>query len=202
MRLPRPLRRRAETMARPARVRIRRRKPWTRARRRLFGWNVRLPLATVNTPRIGGHPAVPEAFGDSLDVGSARRPGRWSAQDSHHAEGDCTRVLIQFYRVKLAPPGAIRTTSSFIAFSSAVAIVTHPRDAPAARPQVGIPGAGSGQRARAAAVPGDCPHLWIIVWKYPVNGIFVGPTVPRRSRKRGFPGRAPGAASVGCDRPR
>ena len=29
-------------MARPARVRIRSRKPWTFARRRLFGWNVRL----------------------------------------------------------------------------------------------------------------------------------------------------------------
>jgi hypothetical protein len=38
----RPLRRRAETMARPARVRIRNRKPCVFARRRLFGWNVRL----------------------------------------------------------------------------------------------------------------------------------------------------------------
>jgi hypothetical protein len=38
----RPLRRRAERMARPARVRIRSRKPWVLARRRLFGWKVRL----------------------------------------------------------------------------------------------------------------------------------------------------------------
>ncbi len=38
----RPLRRRAETIARPARVRIRSRKPCTLARRRLFGWKVRL----------------------------------------------------------------------------------------------------------------------------------------------------------------
>lgn len=38
----RPLRRRADKMARPARVRMRRRKPWTFARRRLFGWKVRL----------------------------------------------------------------------------------------------------------------------------------------------------------------
>lgn len=59
--LARPLPRRADTMARPARVRIRRRKPWTRARRRLFGWNVRLPLATVNTPLGGGHRLMPEA---------------------------------------------------------------------------------------------------------------------------------------------
>lgn len=46
----RPLARRAETMARPARVRIRVRKPCLWARRRLLGWKVRLPLATVLTP--------------------------------------------------------------------------------------------------------------------------------------------------------
>jgi len=34
----RPLRRRAARMARPARVRMRSRKPWVLARRRLFGW--------------------------------------------------------------------------------------------------------------------------------------------------------------------
>jgi hypothetical protein len=38
----RPLRRRAVTIARPARVRIRKRKPCVLARRRLFGWKVRL----------------------------------------------------------------------------------------------------------------------------------------------------------------
>jgi hypothetical protein len=38
----RPFRRRAERTARPARVRIRSRNPCTLARRRLFGWNVRL----------------------------------------------------------------------------------------------------------------------------------------------------------------
>ena len=37
-RLLRPLRRRAEMMARPARVRMRRRNPCTLWRRRLFGW--------------------------------------------------------------------------------------------------------------------------------------------------------------------
>jgi hypothetical protein len=37
----RPLRRRAPMMARPARVRMRNRKPWVLARRRLFGWKVR-----------------------------------------------------------------------------------------------------------------------------------------------------------------
>ncbi len=38
----RPLVRRAPRMERPARVRMRRRKPWVLARRRLFGWKVRL----------------------------------------------------------------------------------------------------------------------------------------------------------------
>ena len=38
----RPLARRAERMARPARVRMRSRKPWVLARRRLLGWKVRL----------------------------------------------------------------------------------------------------------------------------------------------------------------
>ncbi len=42
----RPLRRRAARTARPARVRIRSRKPWTLARRRLFGWKVRLLTGT------------------------------------------------------------------------------------------------------------------------------------------------------------
>ena len=59
----RPLRRRSATMARPARVRIRKRKPCTLARRRLLGWKVRLPLATaalcchVRQPRpVDGEP--------------------------------------------------------------------------------------------------------------------------------------------------
>jgi hypothetical protein len=44
----RPLARRAERIARPARVRIRSRKPWVFERRRLFGWKVR--LLTSGTP--------------------------------------------------------------------------------------------------------------------------------------------------------
>ena len=44
----RPLRRRPARIARPARVRIRRRKPWVFARRRLFGWNVRLVTSLSN----------------------------------------------------------------------------------------------------------------------------------------------------------
>jgi hypothetical protein len=44
----RPLRRRAARIARPARVRMRRRNPWVFARRRLFGWKVR--LLTTESP--------------------------------------------------------------------------------------------------------------------------------------------------------
>ena len=39
---PLPRLRRAEMIARPARVRMRRRNPWVRLRRRLLGWKVRL----------------------------------------------------------------------------------------------------------------------------------------------------------------
>jgi hypothetical protein len=54
----RPLRRRAATIARPARVRIRNRKPCVFARRRLFGWNVR--LLTVGLHRYGGQALNPD----------------------------------------------------------------------------------------------------------------------------------------------
>ena len=49
----RPLPRRAAMIARPARVRIRRRKPCFLCRRRLFGWNVR--LLTGMTPVTREH---------------------------------------------------------------------------------------------------------------------------------------------------
>src|SRR5665811_873320 len=44
----RPLPRRAARIARPARVRMRSRKPWVLARRRLFGWKVRLVTSFSN----------------------------------------------------------------------------------------------------------------------------------------------------------
>lgn len=71
----RPLLRRAETMARPARVRIRVRKPCLWARRRLFGWKVRLPLATVLTPYSVVR-ARRASAGDRPRVGRTPRSGR------------------------------------------------------------------------------------------------------------------------------
>lgn len=44
----RPLRRRALMIARPARVRMRARNPCLRARRRVFGWNVRFTIASTS----------------------------------------------------------------------------------------------------------------------------------------------------------
>ena len=58
----RPLARRLDTTARPARVRIRNRKPCTRARRRLFGWKVRLPLATAFSSLCLASPSGRHAF--------------------------------------------------------------------------------------------------------------------------------------------
>jgi hypothetical protein len=52
----RPLARRADRIARPARVRIRSRKPWVFERRRLFGWKVR--LLTSGTPSSSCSPHV------------------------------------------------------------------------------------------------------------------------------------------------
>lgn len=66
----RPLRRRAARIARPARVRMRNRKPWVLARRRLFGWNVRLlttsPSSQFRVPCVADcsrPPYVPQSDG-------------------------------------------------------------------------------------------------------------------------------------------
>lgn len=49
----RPLRRRAAKMARPARVFMRSRKPWVFARRRVFGWKVRLLITILHLKILG-----------------------------------------------------------------------------------------------------------------------------------------------------
>ena len=67
--LARPLRRRAATMARPARVRIRRRKPCVRLRRRLLGWNVR--LLTGKLPQLAGDGLGWRLQESALDAGAA-----------------------------------------------------------------------------------------------------------------------------------
>src|SRR5690606_28900467 len=80
--LARPLRRRAAMIARPARVRMRSRKPWVLARRRLSGWYVRLLTASLQG-RAGStydanQPTVPRSVcscccGDELGRGPLGR---------------------------------------------------------------------------------------------------------------------------------
>jgi hypothetical protein len=81
----RPLRRRLDTIERPARVRIRSRKPCTRARRRLFGWKVRLPLATAfsslcRAQKYLSHPT--SSHFATTSVGSGLAAGRRGPQST------------------------------------------------------------------------------------------------------------------------
>ena len=87
----RPLARRPARIARPARVRMRRRNPWVLARRRLFGWKVRLLTRGLPYDGLerrqrclsqGGEPMRPAPVGrprrketvDSMDT--RQRPSR------------------------------------------------------------------------------------------------------------------------------
>ena len=90
----RPLRRRAARMARPARVRIRARKPCTLARRRLFGWNVRLLIMISVTPSLtpeqrGSRPDVPERKVNLSIVGRVA----WNVKEGGIIHTLHTRVL-------------------------------------------------------------------------------------------------------------
>ena len=108
------MRRRFDTIARPARVRIRSRKPCTRARRRLFGWKVRLPLATAFSSLSLAQVFEPSAhhasrlrsFADRSEVSpAAGRRGpqshRAGSQPYRRRSGDCLRVLTSHRWVKL-----------------------------------------------------------------------------------------------------
>jgi hypothetical protein len=84
----RPLRRRPDTIARPARVRIRKRKPCTRARRRLFGWKVRLPLATAFSLSFSGRirPKTSEPSGRSCFASTSVGGGLAAGRRGPHAQ--------------------------------------------------------------------------------------------------------------------
>jgi hypothetical protein len=85
----RPLRRRAEMIARPARVRIRRRKPWVRLRRRLLGWNVRLLTGKLppssGTRQLGT--VLTRHASQAERAGSSRRCKRPSNGTGHRQTG-------------------------------------------------------------------------------------------------------------------
>ena len=72
--LLRPLRRREDRIARPARVRIRRRKPCTLWRRRLFGWYVRLLTRDLRGSAWSGSGGTGHLLVDLFD---RHRPPAW-----------------------------------------------------------------------------------------------------------------------------
>jgi len=84
----RPFRRLAARMARPARLRMRSRKPCVLARRRLFGWNVRLLTGTPDSGRSGGSSA-PDQYQAALQQDRGDRTN--------------TRYAPPLERVKLGP---------------------------------------------------------------------------------------------------
>jgi hypothetical protein len=109
----RPLRRRSDTTARPARVRMRSRNPCTRARRRLFGWKVRLPLATAFSSLCLASPSGRQTFqlrwsasrSGCFSLLAGAVPGRSSgSQPYRRLSGDCLRVLMRLRLVKPRVP--------------------------------------------------------------------------------------------------
>ena len=109
----RPLRRRAAKMARPARVRILSRNPWVRARRRLFGWKVRLPLltaqnllvSTCSRPSSGVSCSSTAVSGFSYQrVASSLLATTTRARETDPLlAGDLTRVRTRFRATETAP---------------------------------------------------------------------------------------------------
>jgi hypothetical protein len=89
--------RRAARTARPARVRIRSRKPWVLARRRLFGWYVRLltvkafrvcPRGTPRQPPVRGGRRGSQAY--PLRLARPKRP-RGTGRPIGHTVGRCSQ---------------------------------------------------------------------------------------------------------------
>lgn len=114
----RPLRRRLDTIERPARVRMRNRKPCTRARRRLFGWKVRLPLATTFSSLCLAFPSgrpdaslVYGSIGGNLAAGRRGPQGGPGSQPHRRLSGDCLRVLTVLRLVKPGLPQRTRSIS-------------------------------------------------------------------------------------------
>lgn len=114
--LVRPLLRRLATIDRPARVRIRRRKPWVFARRRVLGWNVR--LLTLGSPyllRSRGrpcHPRHPQSWGwpgGSAVIGNPRHPRSWACENGRQADDYGTRVGA--HRANLPAPREAESTT-------------------------------------------------------------------------------------------
>ncbi len=92
----RPLERRAARMERPARVRIRARKPWVFARRRVLGWNVRFMVwlldACVRGSRLLLRTRTSEAGRPSLR--NAPRAGQTGPAVDRHLWGPVPLTIV------------------------------------------------------------------------------------------------------------
>jgi hypothetical protein len=109
----RPLRRRAASTARPARVRMRSRKPCVFARRRLFGWNVRLLTETPDagkSPQAAANARLPPQHKVSVRCAlpEARAPGTSIARARDACGGRPPRPDRRSPRRQLTPAGARR----------------------------------------------------------------------------------------------
>jgi hypothetical protein len=110
----RPLRRRAPMMARPARVRMRNRKPWVLARRRLFGWKVRftsgLQRSTAGhngsgptTARARGRACTSEPSSDRSTVRGSAGQGQTGRTNQRRIRAG--RVRTRYPRIPAADAG-------------------------------------------------------------------------------------------------
>jgi hypothetical protein len=95
----RPLRLRAARMARPARVRMRSRNPCVLARRRLFGWNVRLLTGTPGRRVLVGRTSHHVRLWDSSQATTGEDPPF------------ATRALLPRFRLWKAIPRAAAVTA-------------------------------------------------------------------------------------------
>jgi hypothetical protein len=82
----RPLALRLARIARPARLRIRRRNPWVFLRRRLFGWKVRLDIDSILFGGAPGRGRAGEVYGNSIGTGQRHSLGRKCVK-SHRRTG-------------------------------------------------------------------------------------------------------------------
>jgi hypothetical protein len=102
----RPLRRRAPMMDRPARVRMRNRKPWVLARRRLFGWKVRFTSGLQRVDRGSHQSGTDDRPGTRTRVPSKPSPDRSTVRGSvgQGQTGRTNRRRIQPARVRTRYP--------------------------------------------------------------------------------------------------
>jgi hypothetical protein len=100
----RPLARRPARIARPARVRIRRRNPWVFARRRLFGWKVRLLTRGLPYDGLERRQRCLSQGGEPVATGPCRtsttQRKRWTAwtRDSGRRDGSTGSRYVRSWR--------------------------------------------------------------------------------------------------------